>query len=283
MPPMVGGEPAANASAEQLIEVSKLGLGATSERFTQIAMGQGYTVVAVGPNRFRVARVYRPTWAVVAAVPTVALCGIGLLFLLVKNTETGDATITEDRTGVKVRLTGTLRSQFLTDLRSAMWSSEHPAPDVGPGAVAQRSGFAPAAPTGTPSPMTERGGTPLVDAATVPRKSRPANRIAELSLVLADGRSIAVAEGGVIGRDPSADPSMPWAALHAIPDPSLSKTHLSVGPLPKGVWILDHHSTNGTSVVSNGVKTPCTPGMRAEAPIGAQVIAGDLRMEVGSL
>lgn len=271
-----------NGTAEQLtIEVSTLGIGATSDRFAQVAMDHGYAVVAVGPNRFRIARVYRPTWAIVSAALTTVLCGIGLLFLLVKNTETGDAVVVQERTGVKLRLNGSLRPQFVEAVRSAMSSWSAPTTVANEMRTDQPVSFAPVPTMMNPSLSSDAPHSQAV-AATVPRKARPAKRIVELELVFDDGRLIPVAEGGVIGRDPSADPTMPWAALHAIPDPSLSKTHLSVGPLPNGMWILDHHSTNGTSVLSNGVSTPCNPGMRAEVPVGAHVVAGDLRMEVRS-
>ena len=69
-PPMgrAGNQP--SSAAEQLIEVDGLGVGAASERVVQVATAHGYTVVASGPNRFRMARTYRPQWALVAAVAT---------------------------------------------------------------------------------------------------------------------------------------------------------------------------------------------------------------------
>lgn len=274
-----------NGAAEQSIEVPKLGMGATSERFGQVATAHGYTVVAVGPNRFRVARVYRPSWAIVVAALTAVLCGLGLLFLLVKKTETGDAVVTEDRTGVKLRLTGALRPEFVGALRSAMTSWGSPATvanEVRAEPLVTFAPMTPMAPSVSQSAASERIGMQPAVSATVPRPSRPTRRTVELMLVFGDGQSIAVADGGVLGRDPTADPSLPKATLHAIPDPSLSKTHLSVGPATNAVWILDHHSTNGTSVVINGVVTLCAPGARVEVPVGSQILAGDLRMEVGS-
>jgi len=244
-------------------------------------MAHGYTVVAVGPNRFRVARVFRPTWAVVLAVLTVALCGVGLLFLLVKHTETGDAVIAEDRAGVKLRLSGALRPQMVAAVRAAMMSWAPPATTVNAVRVETYTTFAPSALPSASSPSEGNGLSSVVEA-TVPRTPRAA-RVAELMLMFLDGTRIVVAGGVVIGRGPSADASMPSAALHAIPDPSLSKTHVSVGASPSGgVWVLDHHSTNGTSVLTDGAATRCAPGTRVEVPVGAQIVAGDLRMEVGS-
>ncbi|MGB8862362.1 MAG: FHA domain-containing protein, partial [Ilumatobacteraceae bacterium] len=127
-----------------------------------------------------------------------------------------------------------------------------------------------------PSPVAASVST-YSDAATVQRPSA-----AGPTLVLADGRVIDVGAGGVLGRDPAADPAAPAARLHPLADPSLSKTHLSFGPLPHGVWVLDHHSTNGTVVIANGVSVPCTPGTRVEAPFGTRVVAGDVSLTVGA-
>jgi hypothetical protein len=101
-------------------------------------------------------------------------------------------------------------------------------------------------------------------------------------LQFADGRAIGVGAGGVLGRDPNDDPSLPGASLYPIAHPSLSKTHLSFGPIPTGVWVSDHHSTNGTVVSANGIAVSCTPGARVEAPFGAQIVAGDVVLVVGS-
>ena len=265
-----GGKPV--GTGEQLIEVSGVGLGATSERFVQVAMAHGYTVVASGPNRFRMARTYRPMWALVAAVATAVFVGLGLLFLLVKRTETGDVVIAEDRTGVKMRLTGQLQSPVVDALRHAF--------AVPPAIVAsQPATFAAVSAPVAPGPVASPA--PVVQPSVVPA-SVVQLPVVQPMLVLADGRAIGVGAGGVLGRDPAVDPALPAGQLHTIPDPSLSKTHLSFGPLPGGVWVVDHHSTNGTVVVANGVALPCTPGTRVQAPFGAQVLAGDVALMVGS-
>jgi hypothetical protein len=99
-------------------------------------------------------------------------------------------------------------------------------------------------------------------------------------LALADGRAIAVGNGAVLGRSPSPDPQAPAAALYALDDPTLSKTHATFAPSPAGVVVIDHHSTNGTSVLVGGTTMQCRPGVAVEAPFGAQVVAGELVMVV---
>lgn len=275
-------------TGEQQIEVTGLGLGAASERFVQVATAHGYTVVASGPNRFRMARTYRPKWALIAAVATAALVGLGLLFLLVKRTETGDVVVAEDRAGVKLRLTGALQQPVVDALRQSLGA---PASNVAPVAAATAffQGLAsaparahqPAAPAYEPAPIPAYQPTyqPAAHSIVQPTFVQP---VVQPMLMLADGRAIGVGVGGVLGRDPAVDPTVPGGQLYAIADPSLSKTHLSFGPLPNGVWVLDHHSTNGTVVSANGVSLPCMPGTRVEAPFGAQVLAGDVSLVVGS-
>ena len=290
-------------TGEQLIEVAGLGLGAASERFVQVAMAYGYTVVASGPNRFRIARTYRPKWALFAAVGTALFVGLGLLFLLVKRTETGDVVVAEDRAGVKVRITGALQQPVIDALRQALGAA---APIGAPRAVNPVSFQGPApAPVGPPVSAPVVAAAAIVSSvapsfmpasvvsapdnyapvhATVPRSVEPVGHSIASQTVLqfADGRAIGVGVGGVLGRDPSGDPALPGGHLYPIADPSLSKTHLSFGPLPTGVWVLDHHSTNGTVVSAHGVTSSCTPGVRVEAPFGAQVVAGDVTLVVGS-
>lgn len=274
---------------ELLIEVHGLGLGAASERFVQVAMAHGYTVVASGPNRFRMARTYRPKWALIAAVATAVVVGLGLLFLLVKRTETGDVVVVEERTGVKLRLTGSLQPPVVEALRqnlggtaaaSTSVAGPPPASSSPAGAPFQPSAAAAVVPSATaPAAHSFQPAQPVAPVAPV---APPAHAAVQPLLVLADGRSIAVSAGGVLGRDPSTDPALPGGQLHPIADPSLSKTHLSFGPLPNGVWVVDHHSTNGTVVSANGVTAACTPGVRVEAPFGAQVVAGDVSMLVAA-
>ncbi len=212
--------------------------------------------------------------------------GLGLLFLLVKRTETGDVVVAEDRSGVKVRLTGALQPAVINALRQALGATSQSvvaatATSFQPAVVAPAA-VAPAAvaPAFVPQQVVPQQVVPQQVAAVAPVV--PSVRAVDPMLVFADGRSIGVSVGGVIGRDPGADPALPGAQLYPIADPSLSKTHLSFGPLPHGVWVLDHHSTNGTVVSANGVVVPCTPGERVEAPFGARIMAGDVSMVVGS-
>jgi hypothetical protein len=261
------------ATTEHSIDVVGLGIGAAAEMFVRVSSEAGYTVVATAPNRFRLARVHRPTWASFLAVATAVFAGLGLLFLLVKRTEAGEGAIVEDRSGVKLRLTGGLPNDLVDRLRSALT------------AVPQRSGTGPTAvsfrPSGDHWPAavaTVEQPPALLQPAPISAHTVP--RTAAAILVLADGRFIAVGAGAVLGRSPSPDAQLPAAAAYAVDEPSLSKTHATFGPLPTGVWVVDHHSTNGTTVFAEGQATQCRPGVRVEAPFGSHVIAGELQILV---
>lgn len=296
--PGVGG----SASGEQSIEVSQLGTGATAQLLIDIATRHGYSVVAVGPSRFRLARTKRPTWAVVLACLTAIFALLGLLFLLIRRTETADAVVAETRSGVTVRLTGTVSPELMAELRSTFADARSAtrvegdtAPPVRALAAVLPIESAPASPESVeptsfqppahaplaPQPIASLAPpmTPFLIDSAMPLDTvvhRPAAAVLHLST----GGAIQVGAGGVIGRDPSADPRVPTAQLHPIPDPSLSKTHLSFGPAPTGIWVVDNYSTNGTFTVVNGAHEMCAPGVHTEVPFGARVLAGDLEMTV---
>ena len=262
--PMGGAAAVESRVGEDVIPTNGLGLGASTQRFVDVASATGYSVVATGPNRFRLARTYRPMWASVMALATAVFVGLGLFFLLVKRTETGDAVVVEDRSGVKLRLTGALHPHLVEQLRVAFATTQ------AVNAVPPAASFmpVPACAESVHSPLPP----PVVEP---PRSTRPV-------LTFVNGRSVLVGAGGVIGCNPDVDPQLPGAQLITISDPSLSKTHVTIGPSSTGIWVVDHHSTNGTSVRSRGVVFPCTPGVRTDVPFGAQLIAGEVQISVSS-
>lgn len=100
-------------------------------------------------------------------------------------------------------------------------------------------------------------------------------------LVFPDGRKVEIGAGLVVGRGPVQDPALPSATLLPLGDPSLSKTHATIGIDTTGVWLIDHHSTNGTSVSFAGRLVPCQPGVRTAVPAGAQLMLGELEVRLG--
>ncbi|MCB9380921.1 MAG: hypothetical protein H6513_09550 [Acidimicrobiaceae bacterium] len=271
------------ADREVLID-SMSGLGGTAQCFVETAERHGFRVHASSADRFRIARVNRPTWATIAGWVMVPLLGVGFIFLAMKRTISGDATIVELRTGVKLRLTGQLPDEFVATLRDALTSS--PPGDTMPTRsafqVVDETQMVPGRVRNVTSPAHSAGGGGLES----PVHSMPSDPLAMMppsagrsvpapSLRTIDGRILVAARNGVVGRDPVPQPSRP-AAIHPIADASLSKTHFTFGVSSDGVWVVDEHSTNGTAIDVGGRVMRCTPGVAHEVPIGGRVFAGDV-------
>jgi hypothetical protein len=82
----------------------------------------------------------------------------------------------------------------------------------------------------------------------------------------------------LVGRRPAASAGEHLARLVAINDPSrsVSKTHLAMGEDDNGVWVVDRHSTNGTTVVPPvGRLHECQPGERVYLAPGSRVMFGE--------
>lgn len=122
-------------AVDESVDCRGIGAGVAAERLLELAASQ-YRAVSVGAGRFRFARTYRPAWALFAGcalAPTV----LGLLFLLVKRTETFEATVEEDHRHVRVRLAGRMQPQLLLAVREAMQRGAAPAaPPLAVGVVA---------------------------------------------------------------------------------------------------------------------------------------------------
>src|SRR5690606_38087635 len=96
-------------------------------------------------------------------------------------------------------------------------------------------------------------------------------------LQFSTGESIVVAGTGLIGRNPSPEPSEYVDELVAIFDvgKSVSKTHVEFGQESGRFWLSDRYSTNGTVV-----RQPDTDPVRCE-PGKRYMIARGSRVEIG--
>src|SRR5690606_19217779 len=88
-----------------------VGMGA--ESVSELIVGSlgdrpGLTVREVAPGRISVARTRRPRWAVIACACTFWLGGLGFLFLLVRQTEAGEITVSDGPQGCVVVLPSVL-------------------------------------------------------------------------------------------------------------------------------------------------------------------------------
>lgn len=96
-----------------------------------------------------------------------------------------------------------------------------------------------------------------------------------------DGSRMAVYGRTLYGRNPANEEG---AVAIAVRDEtlSLSKTHFEIGGDAGGAWIVDRHSTNGTTLVRDGGRLPLVPGVRTNLRAGDSLEFGDRRVTVGA-
>ncbi|GAA4429388.1 hypothetical protein GCM10023169_31700 [Georgenia halophila] len=96
-------------------------------------------------------------------------------------------------------------------------------------------------------------------------------------LQLDSGERVAITETHVLGRNPAVPDSVRGARRMPVADDtrSVSKTHLAVRPVERGIEVIDQHSTNGTSVVHDGAERPLAAGQPGLALPGDTIRFGD--------
>jgi len=82
-----------------------------------------YTVSAPGPGSIVLTRQYRPTWTIVVAIVGFVFFLVGLLALLVKNTEALTLTLTPEEGGTRVMMSGVATPEMVTRLSAALGST----------------------------------------------------------------------------------------------------------------------------------------------------------------
>ncbi|HEY9307143.1 MAG TPA: RDD family protein [Microbacterium sp.] len=96
-----------------------------------------------------------------------------------------------------------------------------------------------------------------------------------------DGTRMAVYGRTLYGRNPANEHG---AVSIPVRDEtlSLSKTHFEIGGDSTGAWIVDRHSTNGTTLVRDGARIPLLPGVRTNVRAGDTFEFGDRRVAVSA-
>jgi uncharacterized RDD family membrane protein YckC len=148
---------------------------------------------------------------------------------------------------------------------------------------------APAAPLATPGVSSPAAAAPDDDLDSTrivvppPAQRAPLYDGAPVIAVLTwdDGARMAVYGRTLYGRNPANEQG---AVAIAVRDEtlSLSKTHFEVGGDSTGAWILDRHSTNGTTLVRDGGRIPLVPGVRTNLRAGDGLEFGDRRVTVSA-
>lgn len=95
-----------------------------------------------------------------------------------------------------------------------------------------------------------------------------------------DGTRVSVSRRTIFGRNPAPEDG---AALVSVRDEtlSLSKTHFEAAAETSGGWILDRHSTNGTTIVREGQRIACPAGQRVPVRLGDAIEIGDRIVTIG--
>ncbi|MFE6736612.1 RDD family protein [Microbacterium sp. NPDC057650] len=153
-----------------------------------------------------------------------------------------------------------------------------PAEPVQPPAPAEESRVAPAAPV-RPEPEPEPAPVQPVDPDEIEdtRISIPGHR---LVFTWDDGSRVTVSRRTIFGRNPSPEDG---AVIVPVRDEtlSLSKTHFEAASEVSGGWIMDRHSTNGMTIVRDGVRIACVPGERTRVRLGDVIEIGDRVVTIG--
>ena len=107
--------------------------------------------------------------------------------------------------------------------------------------------------------------------------------VQDWSILLDDGRRIAVEGLVLLGRNPQPKAGEEDAQLIKIADETrtVSKSHLAVGVDAGGIYIVDRGSTNGSTVsTTNGLSSRCRAGEMVRVGDGAIVSIGDHWLEI---
>ncbi|MFD0865183.1 FHA domain-containing protein, partial [Tessaracoccus lubricantis] len=95
---------------------------------------------------------------------------------------------------------------------------------------------------------------------------------------LDDGREVELSVTVLLGRNPQKSPEDP--EVHLVPASGdgrmISRTHVLIGTDPRGVYVVDRGSTNGTALVTQGGRLePCPAGTQVRVREGQQVSYGN--------
>ena len=151
----------------------------------------------------------------------------------------------------------------------------------------QHAGLAPQSPNGSPSGASpSRGGMPeqrSQDVADDTAGGIGSPYVQEWSILLDDGRRIAIDGLVLLGRNPQPRAGEEDAQLIKIADETrtVSKSHLAVGVDAGGAYVVDRGSTNGSTVsTTNGLSTRCKAGEMVRVGDGAIISIGDHWLEI---
>ena len=168
------------------------------------------------------------------------------------------------------------------------------APQGGPGAAHEGSSYATPYPGASHGPQQPYGSSGEMayeraqqsaagDVEDQTAVAPQAHYVPEWSILLDDGRRIALDGLILLGRNPQPKAGEEDAQLIKIADETrtVSKSHLAVGVDAGGVYVIDRGSTNGSTVsTTNGMSARCKAGEMVRVDEGAIVSIGDHWLEI---
>lgn len=248
-----------------------------------LAEDGGHQFAMSGPTSFRLVRTYRPTWATVAGITTFLVCGLGLLFLFVKRTETCVLTVVDGPTGATLTLSGTIEPDRLAALRDALTGpGERRAEDP----RAQHLEPAEPGPISAPPSLARAPQGELADV-TVARPGaiaeRPPRERPGMTVRLEDGTMVPLGAVTLLGRNPAPQEGGVVPTLIPLLDGAITKTHLALRMRDGILEAEDLHSTNGTRLIAPGAAERRLVAGRPEPVVpGTRLLLGDCSIEVVS-
>ena len=132
-------------------------------------------------------------------------------------------------------------------------------------------------PTREPEPASVDSTDDLVDLEET-RITAPTQSGERFVLQFSTGESVTTFGTGILGRNPTPEPSEYFDQRVTIFDPgkSVSKTHLEFGQTAGAFWVTDRYSGNGTAVRQpDAHRVSCEPGKRYLVARGSRVDIGE--------
>ncbi|WP_022918107.1 FHA domain-containing protein [Ruania albidiflava] len=116
----------------------------------------------------------------------------------------------------------------------------------------------------------------------LPAEARPTAEpmTTALRAVLADGRTIAAEGLTLLGRSPAGRAGEQVAAVVAVEDAAVSKTHLAIRLEGAQGWVTDRASTNGSVLVRDGNHETLTPWQEVLLAAGDRLLLGTSTVQI---
>lgn len=96
----------------------------------------------------------------------------------------------------------------------------------------------------------------------------------------ADGQVVTAEGVTLVGRSPQGRAGEQIAALLALTDTAVSKTHLALRLAEGRIWVTDRASTNGTVLLRDGGTESLTPWQETPLAPGDRLLVGATTMDI---